>query len=97
MIKAYFRDCPNTKNNPKCKKTIGYNTDKNCKNAENNKTECCSCKNFGSERNEESKLKISKSLEGKKKSLEHNKHNSESHKGQIAWNKNKTNIEIFGK
>lgn len=96
-MKTYFRNCPNTKNNPNCKKHIGYIDNKNCEKAEIEKRECSACKGFGLKRSEESNLNISKALRGKKKSAEHSRKNGESHKGQIAWNKGRTNIEIFGK
>lgn len=93
-MKTYYRNCSNTKKNPNCKKHIGYITNKNCEKAEIEKRECSSCKKLGIKGTEEGNLKISKALRGKKKSVEHSRKNGESHKGQIAWNKGRTNIEI---
>jgi len=56
--KTWTRECPNPKNNPKCKKFFRYGS---C---------CISCRSYGIPLSEETKRNISKSLKGKKKSAE---------------------------
>lgn len=50
-ISVYFRNCPNPKNNPKCRKLIGYPNLKCFGNANNKKYVCISCMKYGKYQN----------------------------------------------